>query len=106
MEPHPVERLVVEWPEGEAEPTKYWLSTLPGDTPLAVLVDVIKLRWRVERDDEESKSELGLAHCEGRGWLRIPSSRQPLRRSLRVPRPLKSEQRCDFLHIGLRQWAT
>ena len=67
-EPHPVEWLVVEWPEGEAEPTKYWLSTLPEDTPLAVLVDVIKLRWRIERDYEELKSELGLAHFEGRGW--------------------------------------
>jgi SRSO17 transposase len=68
IEPHPVEWLVVEWPEGEAEPTKYWLSTLPGDTPLRDLVDVIKLRWRIERDYEELKSELGLAHFEGRGW--------------------------------------
>lgn len=68
MEPHPIEWLVVEWPEGEAEPTKYWLSTLPEDTPLAVLVDIIKLRWRIERDYEELKSELGLAHFEGRGW--------------------------------------
>ena len=66
--PHPVEWLVIEWPEGEAEPTKYWLSTLPEDTPLEVLVDVIKLRWRIERDYEELKSELGLAHFEGRGW--------------------------------------
>src|SRR5208337_2189751 len=66
--PHPAEWLVVEWPEGEAEPTKYWLSTLPEDMPLAVLVDVIKLRWRIERDYEELKSELGLAHFEGRGW--------------------------------------
>ena len=66
--PHPVEWLVVEWPEGEAEPTKYWLSTLSEDTPLEVLVDVIKLRWRIERDYEELKSELGLAHFEGRGW--------------------------------------
>jgi SRSO17 transposase len=68
IEPHPVEWLVVEWPEGEAEPTKYWLSTLPEHTPLRDLVDVIKLRWRIERDYEELKSELGLAHFEGRGW--------------------------------------
>jgi SRSO17 transposase len=68
IEPHPVEWLVVEWPDGEAEPTKYWLSTLPEDTALAVLVDAIKLRWRIERDYEELKSELGLAHFEGRGW--------------------------------------
>jgi SRSO17 transposase len=33
--PHPVEGLLVEWPKGEAAPTKYWLSTLPEDTPLA-----------------------------------------------------------------------
>ena len=42
--PHPVEWLLVEWPEGEAAPTKYWLSTLPEDTPLATLVDYAKLR--------------------------------------------------------------
>ena len=68
VEPHPVEWLVVEWPEGEAEPTKYFLATLPEDTPLAALVDAVKLRWRIERDYEELKSELGLAHFEGRGW--------------------------------------
>ena len=67
-EPAPHEWLLVEWPEGEAEPTKYWLSTLPEDTPLAALVDIAKLRWRIERDYEELKSELGLAHFEGRGW--------------------------------------
>ena len=66
--PHPVEWLVVEWPQDEAEPTKYWLSTLPEDTSLTILVDVIKLRWRIERDYEELKSELGLDHFEGRGW--------------------------------------
>jgi hypothetical protein len=60
---------LIEWPDGEAEPTKYWLSTLPEETPLASLVDVTKLRWHIERDYEELKSELGLAHYEGRGWL-------------------------------------
>lgn len=64
----PDEWLLIEWPEGEKEPTKYWLSTLPEDTPLAVLVDTAKLRWRIERDYQELKSELGLAHFEGRGW--------------------------------------
>lgn len=66
--PYLPEWLVVEWPEGEPEPTKYWLSTLPEDIPIEALVDVIKLRWRIERDYEELKSELGLAHFEGRGW--------------------------------------
>jgi SRSO17 transposase len=60
--------LLIEWPEGEKAPTKYWLSTLPEDTTLEVLVDTTKLRWRIERDYEELKSELGLAHFEGRGW--------------------------------------
>jgi SRSO17 transposase len=66
--PHPLEWLLIEWPEGEKEPTKYWLSTLPEDTSLDVLVDTAKLRWRIERDYEELKSELGLAHFEGRSW--------------------------------------
>jgi SRSO17 transposase len=66
--PHPLEWLLIEWPESEKEPTKYWLSTLPEDTPIEVLVDTAKLRWRIERDYEELKSELGLAHFEGRGW--------------------------------------
>lgn len=66
--PHPVEWLLVEWPKSATEPTKYWFSTLPEDTPLARLVDYAKLRWRIERDYEELKSELGLGHYEGRGW--------------------------------------
>ena len=44
------------------------LSTLPEDTPLDVLVDTAKLRWRIERDYEELKGELGLAHFERRIW--------------------------------------
>ncbi len=66
--PHPPEWLIIEWPKGEKEPAKYWLSTLPNDIAIKVLVDTIKLRWRIERDYEELKSELGLAHFEGRGW--------------------------------------
>jgi len=66
--PRPHEWLLVEWPQGEAEPTKYWLSTLPDDASLAVLVDAAKLRWRIERDYEDLKGELGLSHYEGRGW--------------------------------------
>ena len=67
-EPRAEEWLLVEWPEGEAEPTKYWLSTLPPDISLASLVDMAKLRWRIERDYQELKQELGLGHYEGRGW--------------------------------------
>ena len=60
--------LLIEWPRGEAEPTKYWLSTLPGDTPLVELVRVAKMRWRIERDYQELKQEFGLSHYEGRNW--------------------------------------
>src|SRR4051812_18082205 len=50
------------------EPTKYWLSTLPEDIGFARLVELAKLRWRIERDYQELKQELGLGHYEGRGW--------------------------------------
>jgi SRSO17 transposase len=67
-EPWPEEWLLIEWPEGEKEPTRYWLSTLPVDTPIATLVDTAKLRWRIERDFQDLKQEIGLDHYEGRGW--------------------------------------
>jgi SRSO17 transposase len=62
------EWLLIEWPAGEAAPTKYWLSTLPADISLRRLVDLAKLRWRIERDYQELKQEVGLGHYEGRGW--------------------------------------
>jgi SRSO17 transposase len=62
------EWLLIEWPEGEAEPTKYWLSTLPANISFRRLVDFAKLRWRIERDYQELKQEVGLGHFEGRGW--------------------------------------
>lgn len=67
-EPHPEEWLLLEWPRGEPEPTKYWLSNLARETTLDELVWLAKLRWRIERDYEELKGELGLDHYEGRGW--------------------------------------
>src|SRR5919107_4633693 len=66
--PRPEEWLLVEWPEGEKEPTKYWLSTLPAETGLKELVAIAKARWRIERDFQELKQEIGLGHYEGRGW--------------------------------------
>jgi SRSO17 transposase len=62
------EWLLIEWPEDEDEPTKYWLSTLPANIPFRDLVDTVKLRWRIERDYQELKQEVGLGHFEGRGW--------------------------------------
>lgn len=62
------EWLLIEWPDSETEPTKYWLATLPDHIPFDRLVDLAQLRWRIERDYQELKQELGLAHYEGRGW--------------------------------------
>ena len=67
-ESRPEEWLLIEWPEGEKEPTKYWLSNLPKDITFRQLVDIAKLRWRIERDYQELKQEVGLGHFEGRGW--------------------------------------
>ncbi len=62
------EWLVIEWPKGDNEPAKYWLSTMPVDISFKELVNVIKMRWRIERDYEELKQEFGLTHFEGRNW--------------------------------------
>jgi len=67
-QPHPEEWLLIEWPKDEAEPTKYWLSTLPAGISLPELVCMAKHRWIIERDYEELKQELGLGHFEGRSW--------------------------------------
>jgi len=63
-----LEWLLIEWPDGEAKPTKYWLSTVPAGTSIRRLVDLAKMRWRIERDYQELKDEIGLGHFEGRGW--------------------------------------
>ncbi len=67
-EPHPEEWLLIEWPQGEKEPRKYWLSSLPKDKFLEDLVKLAMIRWRIEHDYEELKSEIGLDHFEGRSW--------------------------------------
>jgi SRSO17 transposase len=67
-EPRAQEWLLMEWPKGEAEPGKYWLSTLPPETKLKDLVKIAKHRWIIERDYQELKQELGLGHFEGRNW--------------------------------------
>ena len=60
--------MLVEWPRGQAEPTKYFLSTLPETTPLSELVSAAHQRWRIERDYQDLKHDFGLDHYEGRGW--------------------------------------
>ena len=67
-EPHAEQWLLIEWPRGETEPAKYWISTLPSDTRLKALIKIAKQRWIIERDYQELKQELGLGHFEGRNW--------------------------------------
>jgi SRSO17 transposase len=67
-EPYPEEWLLVEWPRGEKEPIKYWISTMPAEATLKDLVKTAKHRWIIERDYQELKQELGLGHFEGRNW--------------------------------------
>ena len=62
------EWLLIEWPDGEAEPTKYFLTTAPSGATLEQMVFVTKMRWRIERDYQDLKQEFGLGHYEGRGW--------------------------------------
>lgn len=65
-----MEWLLIEWPEGAAAPSDYWLAQL-GDQALGLrrLVKMARARWRVELDYRELKEELGLDHYEGRHWL-------------------------------------
>jgi len=62
------ETLLIEWPKGEAAPTKFWLATVDQNMSFRGLVDIAKLRWRIERDYHDLKQEIGLGHYEGRGW--------------------------------------
>ena len=62
------QRLLIEWPRGEDEPRKYWMSNLAENVRLRALVALAKQRWIIERDYKELKQELGLGHFEGRGW--------------------------------------
>jgi SRSO17 transposase len=67
--PGPCVWLLAEWPRGEKAPTRFWLASLPPETRKSTLVRLAKLRWRVERDYQEMKSEVGLDHYEGRTWF-------------------------------------
>ncbi len=60
--------LLIEWPKDEAAPTKFWLATVDRNMSFRGLVDIAKLRWRIERDYQDLKQEIGLGHYEGRGW--------------------------------------
>jgi SRSO17 transposase len=64
----PEEWLIVEWPKHEKEPAKFWLCTLSKDIAFGPMIDMTMMRWRIERDYQELKQEVGLGHFEGRSW--------------------------------------
>lgn len=66
--PPPPIWLLFQWPPDEKAPIKFWFSNLPVTTDLKTLVSLAMMRWRVERDYQELKGELGLDHFEGRTW--------------------------------------
>lgn len=66
--PGPEEWLLIEWPEGEEAPTHYYLCSLDKEISIAEMSILAKLRWRVERDYQDAKQEVGLEHYEGRRW--------------------------------------
>lgn len=88
--------LICEWPRDEKKPTKFYLSTLAATTSHRELVRFAKLRWRVERDYQELKQEIGLDHFEGRMWrgfhhhaalCAVAHAFLALRRALSPPEP-------------------
>jgi hypothetical protein len=98
--------LLIEWPKGERDPTKYQLATLPGTIVFA------EVRWRIERDDQELKQELGLPHYDGRGWhgfhhaatLCTDANRSPIseRGRILIPAPCAAAnvQKSPFLSVA------
>ena len=64
----PEEWLIVEWPKHEKDPAKFWLCTLSQDIDFEPMIDITMMRWRIERDYQELKQEVGLGHFEGRSW--------------------------------------
>jgi SRSO17 transposase len=51
--------------DGEA---KYYFLTLPAETPLQRLVELVHSRWPIEQFYEDSKGECGLDDYQGRRW--------------------------------------
>jgi SRSO17 transposase len=66
--PRDEEWLIIEWAHEADAPAHYWFSNLPGNISWQDMINTVMGRWRIERDYEELKQELGLGHFEGRNW--------------------------------------
>jgi SRSO17 transposase len=63
--------LLIEWREGELEPSNYFFVSIPERMSKKQLIRLVMQRWRTERVYEDLKGELGFDHYEGRrfsGW--------------------------------------
>jgi SRSO17 transposase len=61
--------LLIERAEAESAPCKYWLVKLQRPAALEQIVSLAHCRWRIERDYQDLKEELGLDHYEGRSYV-------------------------------------
>ena len=84
-EMRPQEWLLIEWPAGQPEPVKYFLSTAPHDATLEQMAFVTKMRWYMERDYHGLKQDFGLGHYGGQGWREFRHTRRAEHRRLRLP---------------------
>jgi len=113
----PEEWLLIEWPDGEKEPIKYWLSTLPGNNALRQLVDIAKMRWRIERDYQELKQRLSaqrmrrcglnatsqtrLQRCDGNWWSLSSRPYRDAHAALLQSQPRAGIETCDTVRLGV-----
>nr|WP_256375341.1 transposase [Bradyrhizobium sp. Ec3.3] len=84
-ESRPEEWLLVEWPEGATAPTKYWFSTIPASIGFRQLVDIAKLRWRIEARLTRIQTGGRPWPLRGAGLARLPPSRNAVHRRLWIP---------------------
>jgi SRSO17 transposase len=61
--------LIIVWPKDQKKPSDYFLSNLGRRVRPKRLLELACLRWRVERDYQDMKQEVGLEHYEGRSWV-------------------------------------
>ena len=61
--------LVVDWPEGSAEPYHCYLAHFHRPPTKARCLKLSRSRWHIEQYFQRSKDDLGLDHFEGRSWM-------------------------------------
>ena len=60
--------LVVDWPEADPEPYRYYIAHLHEPPSRARCLRLSRSRWQIEQFFQRAKTDLGLDHFEGRSW--------------------------------------